>query len=98
MLFTSHLIHPDSLTECSFHQHIPYRTRLTKEANQQLQSTQPILPPANPWPYTQVGVALDYHIRSGFILTGNSGTLIASLHEEFVNSLPASCLHCPSAT
>lgn len=55
-----------------FRQRFPHTSRLTKEINQQLRTLRPVLPPilpTQPWPYSQIGMALDYRIRYSFAPT-----------------------------
>ncbi len=70
MSLTSHLASPtQSPIGRFFRERFALTNRLTKDANQQLRETQPILPPEHAWPYSHIGMALDYRIRYSFAIT-----------------------------
>lgn len=73
MSLTSHLDDPvHSPIGRFFRQRFAQTIRLTKDTNRQLRQATPLLPPTHPWPYSHIGIALDYRIRYSFALTPSS--------------------------
>lgn len=70
MSLTSHLDNPSqSPIGRFFQERFAFTARLTKDANRQLRETQLAVPVNHPWPYSQIGMALDYRIRYSFAIT-----------------------------
>jgi hypothetical protein len=69
MSLTSHLNDTRSPIGQFLRERFSQSTGLTKEANRQLKSATAILPLSHPWPYREIGRAIDYRIRYGFALT-----------------------------
>jgi hypothetical protein len=70
MSLTSHLDNPSqSPIGRFFQEHFAFTVRLTKDANRQLREASLVVPVEHPWPYSQIGMALDYRIRYSFAIT-----------------------------
>jgi hypothetical protein len=70
MSLTSHLDDPvHSPIGRFFRQRFAQTSRLTKDCNRQLRQIAPLLPPTHPWPYSHIGMAIDYRIRYSFAIT-----------------------------
>lgn len=70
MSLTSHLENPEkSLIGRFLRQRLASTTSLTKTANQHLRQKNIFLPATHPWPYSTLGMAIDYRIRYSFAIT-----------------------------
>lgn len=69
MSLTSHLVDTHSPIGQFFRHRFAQTTSVTRQINPQLRQISPLLPAAHPWPYSHIGMAIDYRIRYSFALT-----------------------------
>lgn len=69
MSLSSHLADSTSPVRQFMRNHFPHTASLTKEANSQLGKAHTLRPDVQPYPYQNIGTAIDYRIRYTFALT-----------------------------
>ncbi len=69
MSLSSHLADSTSPIKQFMREHFPHTASLTKDANSQLGKAHTLRPDVQPYPYQNIGTAIDYRIRYTFALT-----------------------------